>query len=235
MKHALKLWALIAVGAIACVSTPAHAATARGSIRGFIMDGHGTPLAGAAVMVMAESEDAKPSKVIKRASTDDEGKFIAVGITPGRYRVKAEADGFKPVEVAADVRPNKVTVFDSIYLRRTSTLAEETNLNKDSKYAARGARNVIFHYDESKKNPADTKADDAIALTDRAPEIHGVVNTFAQTAAGNSEQANSFVGTTFAVSEQIGKDANLVISGQVGIGNAAPQRLEALTTAHAGD
>ncbi len=235
MKHALKLWALIAVGAIACVSTPAYAATARGSIRGFIMDGHGTPLAGAAVMVMAESEDAKPAKVIKRASTDGEGKFIAAGITPGRYRVKAEADGFKPVEVAADVRPNKVTVFDSIYLRSTSTLADETNLNKDSKYAARGARNVIFHYDESKKNPADAKADDAIALTDRAPEIHGVVNTFAQTAAASSSEAGSFVGTNFAVSEQIGKDANLVISGQVGYGNGAPQRLEALTTAHVGD
>ncbi|MGA9770832.1 MAG: carboxypeptidase-like regulatory domain-containing protein [Blastocatellia bacterium] len=235
MKHALKLWALIAVGAIACMSAPASAATARGSIRGFIMDGHGTPLAGAAVMVMAESEDAKPAKVIKRASTDDEGKFIAAGITPGRYRVKAEADGFKPIEVAADVRPNKVTVFDSIYLRRTSTLAEETSLNKDSKYAARGARNVIFHYDESKKSPADAKADDAIALTDRTPELHGVVNTFAQTATGNSEETSSFVGTNFAVSEQIGKDANLVISGQVGVGNGAPQRLEALTTAHAGD
>ena len=236
MKHALKLWALIAVGAIACVSTPAYAATPRGSIRGFIMDGHGTPLAGAAVMVMAESEDAKPAKVIKRASTDGEGKFIAAGITPGRYRVKAEADGFKPVEVAADVRPNKVTVFDSIYLRRTSTLADETNLNKDSKYAARGARNVIFHLDdESKKNPADAKADDAIALTDRAPEIHGVVNTFAQTAAASSSETGSFVGTNFAVSEQIGKDANLVISGQVGVGNGSPQRLEALTTAHVGD
>src|SRR6185503_13704252 len=135
MKQFIKLWALIAIGAIACVSTPTYAAAASGSIRGFIMDGRGNPLAGAAVMVMAESEDAKPAKVIKRASTDGEGKFIAAGITPGRYRVKAEADGFKPVEVAADVRPNKVTVFDSIYLRSTSTLADETNLNKDSKYA----------------------------------------------------------------------------------------------------
>src|SRR5262245_57203447 len=125
MKHAVKLWALIAVGAIACLSTPAYAATARGSIRGLIMDGHGAPLAGAAVMVVAESEDAKSAKVIKRASTDDEGKFIAADITPGRYRVKAEADGFKPLDFSADVKPNKVTVFDEIYLRRTSTLADE--------------------------------------------------------------------------------------------------------------
>src|ERR1044072_6042128 len=120
MKQSIKLWGLIAIGAIACMSTPAYAA-ANGSIRGFIMDGRGNPLSGAAVMVMAEAEDAKPAKVIKRASTDGEGKFIAAGINPGRYRVQAEADGFKPVEVAADVKPNKVTVFDSIYLRRTST------------------------------------------------------------------------------------------------------------------
>lgn len=234
MKHAVKLWALIAVGAIACLGTPAYAAAARGSIRGLIMDGHGSPLVGAAVMVMAESEDAKSAKVIKRASTDDEGKFIAMDITPGRYRVKAEADGFKSLDFSADVKPNKVTVFDEIYLRRISTLAEETNLNRDSKYAARGARNVIFHYDEP-KIPAEAKADDTVALADRSPEIHGVVNTFAQSPAGSSKEAGSFVGTNFAVSEQFGRDANLVISGQVGVGNGAPQRLEALTTVHAGD
>src|SRR6185369_7078966 len=185
MKQSLKLWALIAIGAIACVSAPAYAGAASGSIRGFIMDGRGNPLSGAAIMVMAESEDAKPAKVIKRASTDGEGKFIAAGITPGRYRVKAEAEGFKPVEVAADVKANKVTVFDSINLRRTSVLAEETSLNKDSKYAARGSRNVIFHYDESKKNTPDQKADDTVALTDTTPEIHGVVNTFGQTSASS--------------------------------------------------
>ncbi|HKP87669.1 MAG TPA: carboxypeptidase-like regulatory domain-containing protein [Blastocatellia bacterium] len=235
MKQALRLWAVIAIGAIACASTPAFAATARGSIRGFIMDGHGTPLVGAAVMVMAEAEDAKPAKVIKRASTDGDGKFLAAGITPGRYRVKAEADGFKSVEIAADVKPNKVTVFDSISLLRTSVLAEETSLNKDSKYAARGAKNVIFHYDESKKIPADAKADDAIALTDRTPEIHGVVNTFGQTSASSSAEAGSFAGANFALSEQISKDVNLVVSGQVGYGDGAPQRLETLTTAHAGD
>jgi carboxypeptidase family protein len=235
MKQSFKLWALIAVGAIACMSAPAYAAAARGSIRGFIMDAHGKPLVGAAIMVMAESEDAKSAKVIKRANTDGEGKFVAAGITPGRYRVKAEAEGFKPVEIAADVRPNKVTVFDSISLLRTTALSEETSLNRDSKYAARGARNVIFHYDESKKNPAEAKADDTIALTDNAPEIHGVVNAFGQTSASRSTEAASFAGANFALSEQISKDINLVVSGQVGYGDGAPQRLETLTTAHAGD
>ena len=139
MKQATRLWALIAVGAIAYASVPAQAAGGRGSIRGVVMDASGSPLIGAAVVVLAETEAAKVDKVVKRASTDGEGKFSAPGITPGRYRVKAEAEGFNAVELAADVKPNKVTVFDSILLRRTTALADETSLNTDSKYAARRA------------------------------------------------------------------------------------------------
>jgi hypothetical protein len=232
MRSALKLWALVAVGVVVCAAMPAQATTARGSIRGLILDGRGEPLAGAAVMVLV-GEDAKATKVVKRASTDNEGKFVAAGIAPGRYRVKAEADGFKPIEIAADVKPNKVTVFDSIYLRRINALTEETNLNIDSKYAQRAARSVIFHIDDSK--PAPAKSDDTVALTDRTPEIHGAINTFAQSSVSSGPEAGSFVGSNFALTEQIAKDANLVLSGQVGVGNGAPQRLEALTTAHAGD
>src|SRR6185503_2878210 len=154
MKQAMRFWALIAVAAIAYASVPAQAAGGRGSIRGVVMDASGSPLIGAAVVVLAETESSKADKVIKRASTDGEGKFSAPGITPGRYRVKAEADGFNAVELAAEVRPNKVTVFDSILLRRTTVLGDETTLNADSKYAARGARGSIFHYDETKADAA---------------------------------------------------------------------------------
>ena len=41
-----------------------------------------------------------------------------------------------------------LTVFDSIFLRRITALADETSLNSDSKYAARRVRGTIFHYDE---------------------------------------------------------------------------------------
>ncbi|MFP5264299.1 MAG: carboxypeptidase regulatory-like domain-containing protein [Blastocatellia bacterium] len=235
MKQALRLWTAVAIGAIVYASVPASAAVPLGSIRGCIVDGRGNPLSGAAVLVLAESEESKSNKVVKRANTDNEGKFVAAGISPGHYRVKAAADGFNPVELAAEVRPNKATVFDSIYLRRINALAEETRLNKDSKYAARSAQSTIFHYDGGKKTPAETTGDETIALTDRTPEIHGAVNTFAQTTAGGSSEASTFIGANFAVTEQIGKDANLVISGQAGYGDGAPQRLEALTTAHAGD
>lgn len=231
MKQATRLWALIAIGALAGVS--ANAAAGRGSIRGVVMDASGNPLTGAAVVVLAEAEASKVEKVVKRASTDGEGKFSAAGIAPGRYRVKAELEGFKPVELAADVKPNKVTVFDSIFLRRVTTLSDETSLNTDSKYAARQARGTVFHYDETKKPAA---VDDAtVALTPRSNDLHGAVNAFAQSTAGSASDPSSFAGANFAVSEQIAKGANLVVSGQVGYGRGTPQSLRTLTTAHAGD
>ncbi|HJZ68930.1 MAG TPA: carboxypeptidase-like regulatory domain-containing protein [Blastocatellia bacterium] len=229
MKQATTLWVLIAATAIASVSVSAEAAAGRGSIRGVIMDAAGNPLTGAAVMVMADTEAAKGEKVVKRASTDSEGKFTASGILPGHYRVKAEAQGFRPVELSADVKPNKVTVFDSIFLRRITALSDETNLNTDSKYAARQRLGTIFHYDETKPS-AGAKTDATVALTDRAAELRGAVNTFAQTTA-----VNSFAGANFAVSEQFGKGPTLAISGQVGYGSGAPQSLRAFTSTNAGD
>lgn len=234
MKRATTLCALIAVAAIAYANIPAEAAAGRGSIRGIIMDAGGNPLIGAAVVVLADSEATKLDKVIKRASTDSEGKFTAAGIVPGHYRVKAQAEGYRPVELAADVKPNKVTVFDSIFLRRITALADETSLNTDSKYAARQARGTIFHYDQTKKESA-PKDDATIALTSRSTDLHGAVNAFGQSTASGSGDPRSFAGANFAVSEQIGRNANLVVSGQVGYGNGAPQSLRALTTAHAGD
>ena len=235
MRQATRLIALLALGAIAYTGLPAQAAAARGSIRGVVMDASGSPLIGAAVVVLADAEAAKADKIVRRASTDGEGKFTATGIAPGHYRVKAEADGFKAVELAADVKPNKVTVFDSIFLRRITTLADETSRNTDSKFAARRVRGTIFHYDEIKKDPVAADGDSTVALTGRSTELHGAVNAFGQTTASGNSDGSSFAGANFAVSEQIGKDANLVVSGQLGYGNGAPQSLRALTTAHAGN
>jgi len=233
MKRALKPCLLIALAAIVYANIPAQAAAGRGSIRGVVMDTSGSPLTGAAVIVLADAEAAKADKVIKRASTDGDGKFTAAGLSPGRYRVKAQAEGFNAVELDAEVQPNKVTIFDSIFLRRITTFADQTDLNKDSKYAARQARSTIFHIDETSKDPVATD-DSSVALTDRSPEIHGAVNSFAQTTAGRGD-ASSFAGVNFALSEQIAKDANVAVSGQLGYGNGSAQSLTAMASAHAGD
>jgi hypothetical protein len=236
MRQAIKLWALVAIATIACGGVAESQAAALGSIRGIIKDGHGNPLVGAAVLVLTESEEAKSEKVVKRASTDGEGKFIAAGIIPGRYRIKAEASGFKPIELAADVKANKATVFDSILMRRVGTLAEESSLNTDSKYATRRARGTVFQHRESEKQTVGAASDDTtVALTDRSPEMHGFIHAFSQTTPGSRGEGSSFAGANFALSEQLTDNVNVLVSGQAGYGSGAPQKLEVLTTAHAGD
>jgi hypothetical protein len=235
MNKAFSFLAFIAIGAVVYTSLPeVQAAAAMGSIRGVIKDSQGNPLIGASVFVLAETAEAQAVKIIKRASTDKEGKFTAAGLIPGHYLLKAEAAGFAPIAFAADVQPRKVIVFDSILMRREGTLAEKTRLNLDPKFAARRSRGSIFHYDENKA--ATTPAEDeTIALTPRTAEMHGYVNAFNQTAASSSSDAGSMTGANFAVSQQIGRDANMVMSGQVAHGSSATQRFEVLTTGHAGD
>jgi hypothetical protein len=234
MNKAIRFLAFIAIGAIVYTNLPqAQAAAAMGSIRGVIKDGQGNPLIGASVFVLAEAE-AQAVKIIKRASTDKEGKFTAAGLIPGHYLLKAEAEGFSPIAFAADVQPRKVIVFDSLLMRREGTLAEKTRLNLDPKFAARRSRGSIFHYDENR--PTVTPAEDeTIALTPRTTEMHGYINPFSQTAISSNNETGSMTGANFAVSQQIGQDANVIMSGQVAHGNTATERFEVLTTGHAGD
>jgi hypothetical protein len=235
MNKAFRFLAFIAIGAIVYTNLPdVQAAAAMGSIRGVIKDGQGNPLIGASVFVLTEAAETQAIKIIKRASTDKEGKFTAAGLIPGHYLLKAEATGFTPIAFAADVQPRKVIVFDSILMRREGTLAEKTRLNLDPKFAARRSRGSIFHYDE---NPSTTTPaeDETIALTPRTADIHGYVNAFNQTAVSNNSDTGSMTGANFAVSQQIGKDANVIMSGQVAHGSTTTQRFEVLTTGHAGD
>lgn len=234
MRTGMRFLGLIAISVIACASVPADAASSRGSIQGFIKDRRGNPLVGAAVLVMAVSENEKPDKVIRRANTNSEGKFLAAGILPGRYRVKAEAAGFRPMEFPADVKPNKITIFDSILLRRINTLAEESSLNLDPKYSARKANSTIFQHNPTDAKSIEADSEESVALTDRAREFHGFVHAFTQTAWDQTVGPSSFVGANFAVNQQIGK-ADILVNGQVGEGPQAPQRLQAIATGHATD
>ena len=232
MRYVSKFWVLIAIGAITYAAMPEANAAAMGSIRGFVKDAEGNPLSGAAVFIMAGAEEVNAEKVVKRASTDKDGKFVAAGITPGKYRVKAEADGFSPVELAADVVANKTTIFDSIRLSQVTLLSDQTRLNPDPKYSARRAPSSVLHLKDPQNNSTATQDDLTVALSPRSSEMHGVVHAFSQTYAGDGDARGSFAAANFAVSQQISGDADVVLSGQLGVGESAPRRLEALTTYH---
>jgi hypothetical protein len=229
MKVATRLLTLVALAGVAFGMAPDASAAALGSIRGLVRDARGAPLAGAAIQVVTDAPVGrlKTDKIIKRAETNADGQFLAADIAPGKYRVKAEANGFAPVELAAFVKPNKVTVFDSILLRRSGTLSEETDLNLDPKYASRGSRGTIFHLDSDGDDPISGQRQ---TLANPVSDTHGFVQAFSQTSSGGAVDRGSFTGTNFAVSQLLGGDSTLVISGQAGFGAYSPQRLQALTT-----
>ncbi|MEW6126774.1 MAG: carboxypeptidase-like regulatory domain-containing protein [Acidobacteriota bacterium] len=232
MKLALKVWTLVAIGIFFYTNvSDAQASAAVGSIRGVIKDAQGSPLVGASVMVMSETEQAK-AKIVKQVSTDKEGLFLAANILPGRYRIKALAAGFAPFVFAADVLPRKVIVFDSILMRRTGTLAEQTSLNANSTAATRRARGSIFHLEEVKPKVVE---DDSVVLTPRSTELHGYVNAFNQTATREESSFGSMVGANFALSQQLTERTDMVMHGQVAHGDGAMQRFEVLTTTNASD
>lgn len=233
MKLPILVSALAAILAVVAVAAPDAAAAGLGSIKGVVKDGNGSPLAGAEVAVVTGIEGLKSEKIIKRASTDTDGRFIAAGIMPGRYKVKAEASGFTTVELAALVKPNKATIFDSILLRRSATIEDETSLNNDPRYASRAARGIVFHYKDDSDEAVPAFSPEVLAPP--ADKTHGFVYAFSQSVSGYGGLSGTFPGADFAVSQQLSRSTNLVVSGQTGLGDLAPQRLEAQVTTSAND
>src|SRR5262249_46607275 len=233
MRLAIRLLTLVAILGLGFAVAPDVSAAALGSIRGLVKDSRGGPLAGAAIEITTGVGVGKATtdKIVKRTSTDLEGQFLAADIAPGKYRVKAEASGFAPVELPAFVKPNKVTVFDSILLRRTGTISEQTDLNLDPKYASRGSRGTIFHLDGDGSDPISAGTE---TLADQISSTHGFVHLFSQSSFGESVERAGFTGTNFAVSQQLSRDSSLVITGQAGLGAFSPQRLQVLSTTGGG-
>src|SRR5439155_6303643 len=62
-----------------------------GTISGRVVDAQGLAVPGAAVTVSGPQGT-------KRVMTDGEGRYSARFLTPGRYDVRAELEGFKPAE-----------------------------------------------------------------------------------------------------------------------------------------
>src|SRR5712691_10650476 len=79
------------ISAALCVS--AIAQTSSGSIAGNVRDAQDASIANATVTI---TEQEKKVKLATR--TDAEGRFVFPQLLPGRYDIKIESAGFKPVE-----------------------------------------------------------------------------------------------------------------------------------------
>jgi hypothetical protein len=95
-----RLLLLNLLAAITLISSPllAQTATVTGSIAGTVTSPSGTALAGATVTITGQNGKATT------ATTDSQGGYTVGNLAPGTYNVRTEASGFKPVQLAVDVK-----------------------------------------------------------------------------------------------------------------------------------
>jgi len=212
------------------------------TITGTVVDNHGNPLAGALVSLMREG-----AKTVKEARTDKQGNFLA-RVIPGRYAIKAIANGFSDVVfTSVDVRAQQELVyrFNLEPVGYGNTLPERRRDRDDVKWTLRSAQTrrsvlqVLEGEDQSIKAATESADNTAMesapevpteATSDSRSKTHGVLESyFASNAYGSS-----YAGLNFAVATPVSDQVELIFAGQTGVGDA-PQRLEATTRFHAGN
>ncbi|HEY0005600.1 MAG TPA: carboxypeptidase-like regulatory domain-containing protein [Pyrinomonadaceae bacterium] len=256
MRKALQVsLTLLAVCALFGASAPQALAAGGGgsrtlgTIAGTVRDNKGNPLAGAVISLLKEGA----GEVIKQTRSSSDGSF-STKISPGRYSVKAVAEGFNEILFSAvQVRASDEIIYRfNLEPTGQGRTAPEMRRDRDNvrwRLKAAQGRRSIFQIQEGDDQAirealgieaeetgpaADEVADAGEAQTGHnAPRIHGVIETYA--AASASSFAPGYIGTNFAISAPAGQQAELIFAGQLGAGEGAPQRLETSARVRAGD
>jgi len=216
------------------------------TITGTVRDNKGNPLAGALVSLVREGV-----KTVKEAKTDRQGNFVAK-VSPGRYGIKAIADGFSEVVFASvDVKASQELVyrFNLEPVGYGNTLPERRPDREDMKWTLRSthARRSIFNVQEGEDSAiaavtTDTEKAEETSPMESAPEspaeassdsrskTRGVMESYF----ANNGFSSSYVGFNFAVATPVSEQVELIFSGQTGLGDA-PERIEATTRFRVGD
>ncbi len=218
------------------------------TITGAVQDNKGNPVAGALISLVKDGA----SKIIKQTHSDSEGRFSA-RISPGRYGIRAIAQGFNEVVFSSvEVRASQELVyrFNLEPIGSGRTLPERRKDRDDVKWTLRSAqtRRSIFQAQEGEdrdiqavlgsetasagNTAAEVPADEAAQTPtkDTQRRMQGVVETyFASNAYGGS-----YPGLNFAISTNPTDRIELIFAGQTGAGANAPARFEAGTHLRAG-
>jgi hypothetical protein len=223
--------------------------TGLGTISGSVLDSHGNPVSGALVKILRDGFN----EVVKETKSSTDGSFAA-RVTPGRYLVRALAEGFTPATfTSVQVTPSTELVyrFNLQPVGEGKTLPERRLDRNDPKWRIRASqsrrsifnagdgqdetvRKVIEAAEEEEAARADVE-DDAMA-SPVAPEerrngrtrTQGYVETFF--ANSTVPGVGSYAGMNFAVATPVSRDLNLIFSGQAG----EFERMEATARLRAG-
>lgn len=243
MKRGLGLVSSLAVS-LALLTFAAPAALAGkptlATITGSVKDDKGNPLSGALISLLKEGAN----EVIKETQTSSDGRFTAK-IVPGRYGIRAIAEGFNAVVFASvEVRASQELVyrFNLEPIGSGKTLSERRKDREDVRWILRSAqtRRSIFQVREdadedikaalgienATKEEAATAAapegDEEVSTSNSKRRTLGVVESYF----ANSSYGSSYLGLNFAVSTPVTEQIELVFAGQTGVGPGAPERLE---------
>src|SRR5262245_58776831 len=216
------------------------------TITGSVRDNKGNPVAGALVTLFRDGV----KRAIKETFTDAQGNF-ATKVSPGRYGIKAIANGFTEVVFASvEVRASQELIyrFNLEPVGSGNTLPERRRDRDDVKWTLRSAqsRRSIFQAQEGDDPTVDvvTATEDAnketattaTNLSERSNEDskvrpRGVVESYVS----SSSFTPAYAGLNFAVATPISEHVELVFAGQTGVGPYAPERFEASTKLRVGN
>jgi len=227
-----------------CLQAPSVSASkaSLGTVTGAVLDNHGNPVSGALISIMKVGAD----KAIKHIRSDAYGRF-KTRISPGRYGLRAIAQGFNAVVFdSIEVRASQELVyrFNLEPVGEGRTLPERRNDSKDVKWTLRSThtRRSIFQVQEGDDREIQAvlgiePSADPEVITIVAPDtdesyrrdsqrrMRGVVETYF---AANSF-APSYPGLNFALATSPTDDVELIFAGQTGADGTAPERFEATT------
>ncbi|REJ77361.1 MAG: hypothetical protein DWQ47_13320 [Acidobacteria bacterium] len=218
--------------------------TRLGVIKGVVRDKSGNPISNATIAVFR----AGTSKLLKQVTATKSGRFLAK-IIPGTYTILAVAQGFNPVTLEKVKVNGESELVYGFNLERSglgNTLPEKRKDRLSARTAIRAAQRSIYQADEGKVPGSDAVAESVVSApyggsvdqiassfderADHGRKGQSIVETFyASSAAGN------YAGVNFATVRPVGRDAELLIAGQTGLGEAAPQRFETAFAFNAGN
>ena len=247
MRKALSVSLTLLALAVVCGAGASQAmATGRiATVSGSVRDSKGQPIAGAIISLIKDGAD----EIIKQVKSAADGTFIAK-IAPGRYSLRAIADGFSAVLFdSVQVHPADEVVyrFNLQPIGSGRTAPERRRDRDDSKWILRsraGSRsifqagegedetlNAVLAAQAAADDPENASHEDAITQTSstedettRGARTQGVIETYVATSSGT--QASSFAGMNFALARPVNQRVDLIFAGQTGTGLNAPQRLE---------
>lgn len=220
-----------------------------GTISGAVLDRAGNPVAGALVKILRDGFN----EVVKETKSASDGTFAA-RVIPGRYLIRAVADGFTPATFSSvEVSPATELVyrFNLQPVGSGNTRPERRADRNDPKFRIRAAharrsvfnagdaedetvRRVLEELDEQERVEA---SEEELALADEPqPEEKRTNRTrtqgYVETYFGSSglPGAGSYTGLNFAVATPVNRQVQLIFAGQAG----EFERLEATARIRAG-